>query len=249
MRAREAIDIPVQKFQLPQKSKSMSKKGKSYFTKVSKGKLVVFEGIDGSGKTTICRLLINYLKKRKIPFSHYSFPRYDKPWGKLIRRYLDGEFGSVGEVDPYLASVLYAGDRLTAAVKINQDLKAGKIVICDRYTASNIAHQAAKVGSHRGKTFTEWVERFEYENNKIPREDLVLLLSVPPVISQKLMAKKKRDIHERNKKYLENVWQIFEDLAGKKNWRKINCVKNGKLRKPEEIHKEVLEILENRSIL
>lgn len=216
-----------------------------------KGKLIVIEGADGSGKTTQVKLLLNYLKQNKIAFAHYSFPRYDKPWGKMVRRYLDGEFGDVSAVDPYLASVLYAGDRLDAAAKIKVDLEAGKIVICDRYTASNIAHQMVKLRRRTEKSkFVKWVERFEYRDNKIPKEDLVLLLSVPPAISQKLMIKKKRDIHERNKKYLEGVWQVFEDLAKSKNyWEKVDCVKGGKLRKPEDIHEEVLEILRQKGIL
>lgn len=220
-----------------------------------KGKLIVFEGIDGSGKTTICRLLLNYLQNppngRKIPFSHYSFPRYDKPWGKMVRRYLDGEFGDVGAVDPYLASVLYAGDRLDAAGKINADLEAGKIVICDRYTASNIAHQSAKLGRQSEKSkFINWVEGFEYKDNEIPKEDLVIYLSIPVSISQKLMSKKKKDIHERNRKYLEEVRKVFEDLARSKDyWQKVDCISLGKLRKPEDIQREVLEILKLRKII
>ena len=239
---------------------------------MKRGKLIVFEGIDGSGKTTICKLLINYLKDAKISFLHYSFPRYDKPWGKLVRRYLSGEFGDVGAVDPYLASVLYAGDRLDAAAKINDDLDAGKIVVCDRYIASNIAHQAAKLITHhshqrRGSlassstrrswpkaasliTFINWIEDFEYIRNKIPKEDLVIYFSIPVEVSQKLMIKKKKDIHERNKKYLENVWQIFEDLAkSKKYWEKINCVENGRLLMPGEVFGKVLNTLNRRKIL
>ena len=227
-----------------------------------KGKLIVFEGIDGSGKTTICRLLLNYFKKQKINYAHYSFPRYDSPWGKMVRRYLGGEFGSVGAVDPYIASVLYAGDRFDASRNIRADLDKGKIVVCDRYVASNVAHQAAKLITHHSRqrrgspeaasliTFINWIEEFEYANNKIPREGLVILLSVAPAISQRLMNKKKKDIHEKDKDYLKDVWRVFEDLAkSKSNWGKVDCVRGGKLRKPEDIHKEVLQILKERHIL
>jgi len=239
----------------------MLKKGRFFFTtafakasgvkKVSKGRLVVFEGIDGSGKTTICKLLLNYLKKQRIACAHYSFPRYDEPWGKMVRRYLDGEFGDVDEVNPYLASVLYAGDRAAALEEIRKDLAQGKIVVCDRYVASNVAHQMVKIKDQKLKIkYKEWMEEFEYISNKIPREDLVILLSVTPSISQRMMSKKKKDIHERNKSYLENVWQVFEDLAKSKNyWEKVDCVGGGKLRKPEEIQGEVLEILKLRKII
>jgi len=233
----------AQKKLLHQKLKSMARK--------SKGKLIVFEGIDGSGKTTQVTLLLKYLISGKIAFSHYSFPRYEMPWGKMVRRYLDGEFGNVGEVDPYLASVLYTGDRLSASDDIRADLASGKIVICDRYIASNIAHQATKLKVKSEKLkFIQWIEQFEYEDNKIPREDLVVLLSLPPAISQKLMSKKKKDIHERDENYLIEVGGVYEQLGReKKNWVKVDCLKNGKLKKPERIFGEVLEILRKREIL
>ncbi len=240
----------------------MSKKGKSALTRSRRGRLVVFEGIDGSGKTTQVLLLLKYLRNPpaggKIPFSHYSFPRYSEPWGKMIRRYLNGEFGNVNSVNPYLAAALYAGDRLMACPSINVDLKAGKIVVCDRYIGSNIAHQAAKVESpadaktlagkqSRKSEFIEWVEKFEYKENKIPEEDLVILLSLPPAVSRKLMSKKKKDIHEKDKDYMAQVAKVFEQLAqDRKNWVRVDCVKGGKLQKPEEIHKEVLKILRTK---
>lgn len=218
---------------------------------MTKGKLLVFEGIDGSGKTTQIKLLLNYLKQEKLSFRHYSFPRYGVPWGKMVRRYLDGEFGDVGEVNAYLASVLYAGDRFAAASEIRKDLKTGKIVVCDRYVASNIAHQAAKMKSQDERSkFISWVEEFEYKQNKIPEEDLVVLLSMPAQVSQKLMKGKSKDIHESDGNYLAQVGKVYESLTTKKeNWERINCMNNGKLKKPDEIFQDVLEILEKRRIV
>ena len=135
-------------------------------------------------------------------------------------------------------------------------LRAGKIVVCDRYTGSNIAHQAAKIKDPhstkvaRGKQnerekFVQWLEKFEYEINKIPREDKVILLSVPVGFSQKLMRSKKKDIHERNKKYLSDVVRVYEELEIKRsNWEKIECVEDGNLLSREEIHEKVSRSLD-----
>ena len=229
-----------------------------------KGKLLVFEGIDGSGKTTQVKLLLNFLKRKKLSFAHYSFPRYEMPWGKMVRRYLDGEFGSVGEVNPYLASVLYAGDRFAAASEIKKNLGETKIVVCDRYVASNIAHQASKIknphfvprsGTSKGKQsekskFMDWIQRFEYQDNKIPKEDLVILLSMPAQISQRLMRAKKKDIHEKDRGYLAKVSDVYDQMANDKaNWVRVDSVGGGKLRKPDEIHDEVLSILKKHGIV
>ena len=145
---------------------------------------------------------------------------------------------------------------MAVSKKIFRWLSAGKIVVCDRYTGSNIAHQAAKIKDphftkvSRGKQnerekFVEWLEKFEYEINKIPREDKVILLSVPISFSQKLMRLKKKDIHERNKNYLSDVVRVYEELERKRAyWKKVECVENGKLLSREEIHKKVLRSLD-----
>ena len=210
-----------------------------------RGRLIVFEGADGSGKTTQAKLLFKHLKKQKIPAEYISFPIYESTWGKLVRRYLDGEFGDVGDVSPYLACVFYAGDRLSVSKKLFKWLKAGKIVVCNRYTGSNIAHQIVKIKNKKSKIkFMEWLEDFEYNQNKIPREDKVILLSVPVSFSQKLMKSKKKDIHERNKNYLADVVQIYEELERKRAyWKKVECVENGKLLSREKIHEKVLRSL------
>lgn len=210
-----------------------------------RGKLIVFEGIDGSGKATQAKLLFKYLRKQKIPAEFISFPIYTSNWGKMVRRYLDGEFGGINHVDPYLASVLYAGDRLLVSEQIKNWIRAGEIVVCDRYTGSNIAHQAAKVSSQsQREKFIAWIENFEYKGNKIPRENLVILLSIPVSKSQTLMKYRKRDIHERDRNYLVSVVEVFEDLAKKKDyWKTVECMENGRLLKPKEIHKRVLDLL------
>jgi len=220
-----------------------------------RGKLIVFEGSDGTGKTTQAKLLLDYLKNPpaggKIPSVYISFPRYqDSLWGQMVRRYLDGEFGKIDEVNPYLASVLYAGDRFSASTQIKNWLKEGKIVVCNRYFGSNLAHQVAKINSQSEKSkFIKWLEKLEYEENKIPKEDLVILLHVPVSISRKLISHRRLDIHESDLAYLEKVVNVYESFAkSRKNWVKVDCVKNGKILKPEEIHQKVFWILKERDI-
>ena len=215
------------------------------------GKLIVFEGADGSGKTVQAKLLLNFLKRNKIPCTYISFPRYeDSLWGKMVRRYLEGDFGELKNVDPYLASMLYAGDRFSASTQVREWLELGKLVICNRYVGSNLAHMAGKMKDKGLRIkFTKWLEKLEYQENKIPKEDLVIFLHVPVEISRKLIGDRKLDIHEADLGYLERVVDAYNDLAmHRKNWVKVDCVKGGKILKPEEIHKKVLEVIEKYRI-
>ena len=164
-----------------------------------KGKFIVFEGADGTGKTTQAKLLFDYLKKKKDNAVFFSFPNYKSAWGKMVRRYLDGEFGDVDQVSPYLASMLYAGDRLLESERIKKWQKVGKTIICDRYMVSNIAHQVAKLQTPNSKLqFIKWLEELEYAENKIPKPDFSILLTIPQNIAQKFMRMRDLDIHEKN---------------------------------------------------
>src|SRR3990167_11308017 len=185
-----------------------------------KGKFIVFEGADGTGKTTQAKLLFNYLKKSQKDVVFFSFPNYQSAWGRMVRRYLDGEFGDVGEVSPYLASMLYAGDRLLESPRIRKWLKDGKTIICDRYMASNIAHQAAKIKDQKLKIkYIKWLEELEYSENKIPKPDFSILLTIPQNIAQKFMRIRALDIHEKNVSYQKRVAKAFGDYAKQnKNW-------------------------------
>lgn len=219
-----------------------------------RGKLIVFEGADGAGKTTQAKLLLEFFKKNKIPVSYISFPRYKESlWGKMVARYLAGDFGNGDEVDPYLASMLYAGDRLSAADQIKKWLSDGKVVVCNRYVGSNLAHMGAKIKSASWRIkikYIKWLEKLEYEENKIPREDLVIFLHVPVDVSRNLIGDRKLDIHEKDLNYLEKVVQVYKELAeSRKNWERIDCTASGKILRPEEIHKKVLEVLSKKGII
>lgn len=217
-----------------------------------KGKLIVLEGSDGSGKTTQAKLLLNYLQKNHIPSAYVSFPRYEKSlWGKMVKRYLHGDFGNVADVDPYLASMLYAGDRLSARDEIRKWLDDEKIVVANRYIGSNLAHMGGKIKDKGLRMqFIKWLEKLEYGENGIPREDLVIYLAVPVDLSQKLMADRKLDIHEKDVDYLERVADVFEMLSEqKKNWAKVACTKGDKILAPAEILIKVLAVLKQKGIL
>ena len=161
----------------------------SYLTKHNyPGKLIVIEGSDGSGKTTQLQLLKKYIDEKKIKTQTVDFPQYyDSFYGKFIARYLRGEFGDLATVNPYLISFPYALDRLTAAKKIYSWLKSGKIVLLNRYTPSNLAHQSSRLEKKEREEYLKWSLEFEYKENKLPPEDLVIFLYVPYKYAQKLM--------------------------------------------------------------
>lgn len=214
-----------------------------------KGKFIVFEGADGSGKTTHAKLLFEHLKKTKAPAAYISFPRYkDSVWGAMVRRYLDGDFG---KLDARLASMLYAGDRFSAASEIRDWLGAGKIVVCDRYVASSVAHQGGKIKSQSERAkFIKWLEDLEYGENRIPKEDLVIFLDMPLEFCLRLMRGRKLDIHEADQDHLKNAIAIYRSFAkSRKYWQAVNPVEGGRLLSVGEVHKKVLETLKQRKVL
>ena len=222
-----------------------------------KGKFIVIEGIDGSGKATQTKLLIKRLKKMGRKTATLDFPQYyNNFFGKTIGRFQNGEFGNAPKTSPYLASVLYAADRWEAKNKIEKWLKNGKTVVLDRYASSNQIHQGGKFkNSKEKKKFFDWLEEMEFEVFKIPKPDLVIFLDVPYQTTKKLMAgnkeirkyikNSKKDKVEKNRAYQEASYRQLLNLVKRyKNWAKVNCLKNGKLLKPEEINDLVWEKVE-----
>lgn len=228
-----------------------------------RGKLIVIDGADGSGKTTQLSLLKDYLSSKKIPVETVDFPRYyDSFYGKMIARFLRGEFGKLLDVNPYLISVIYAADRAMAAPEMYQWLEAGKIILANRYATSNLAHQAFRLPKRKRKEFIDWDLELEYEVNRIPKEDLVIYLYVPNEISLKLLRNKDRlnrayakgkqkDIVERDRIYLKNSEEAYLTLVKKfPHWVKIYCVdKNGKMKSKEEIHEMIIKALQKKGII
>ncbi|MFH1316547.1 MAG: dTMP kinase [Candidatus Woesearchaeota archaeon] len=216
--------------------------------KKKKGRLIVIEGIDGSGKATQTKILLNHLKKNKIKCSSFSFPNYSTKYGKLIRKCLSGELGSIDEVDPYYFASLYSEDRKLASENIKKDLKNGKIVVIDRYAYSNF-HQMSKLPEKEQPAFLRWIIKNEFKNNKLPKEDLLLYLYIPVKDVLRLIKKrsknKKLDIHEDNEKHLKDTQDIFLDQAKKnKSWHKIDCTKNNNVLSKKEISSKINKIVE-----
>lgn len=218
-----------------------------------KGKFIVIEGTDGSGKTTQVELLTQELKQKNVPYEVIDFPRYDdNPYGALVGRYLKGEFGGLYQVSPYLASLPYTMDRLLALPLINEWISVGKLVIANRYVSANKGHMAAKLPVAERVRFIKWIDRLEYETNKIPKPDLTLLLFLPAELGQMHVDKrgKGRDIHERNLKYQGDTADIFLHLAKTEpNWIVIDCFHNGSIKSREEIHKQIMQVLAERKII
>lgn len=222
----------------------------------SRGKLIALEGIDGSGKLTQLDLLARELDARGFPVFRISFPRYESFFGKLVGRYLNGDFGDLSAVDPHLSALLYAGDRMEAKPEIEAALSAGKIVLADRYIGSNLAHQSARVPAEQREEFLAWLKRLEYGLYALPAEDLVVYLRVPVAEAQRLVGLKsareytslKHDIQEADIKHLEETAIIYDRLATEANWARIDCINtaSGVLYSPAEIHRAVLQAVENR---
>ncbi|OGE25003.1 hypothetical protein A3C26_01190 [Candidatus Daviesbacteria bacterium RIFCSPHIGHO2_02_FULL_39_12] len=216
-----------------------------------KGKLIVFEGIDGSGKTIQVNLLADYLKAKNIPFEIISFPRYENNlYGKLIRRYLEGEFGSLQEVNPYLVALAYADDRVLAKDLIRGWLNDGKVVIANRYVSSSKAHLGANLAEEKRQEFINWIEQLEYQTNKIPRENLTIFLKLEPKIGQQnILDENELDIHEGDLGYQTKTDKIYQELAASPNWYTVNCMGSGKMRMPEDIHQEIVKLLHSNMLL
>jgi dTMP kinase len=222
----------------------------------ARGKLIAFEGIDGAGKRTQIDLLSQALARRGVPQARYSFPRYDSFFGRLVARYLNGDFGPLDRLDAHFSALLFAGDRLEAKGEIEATLAQGKTVLTDRYIASNLAHQAARVELQQREEFLAWLRRLEYEIYRLPAEDLVVYLRLPAAEAQRLVGRKAprdytklpRDRHEADLAHLEKAAQIYDQLATSSNWASVECFDTsaGTMHPPEIIHRGVIAAVEVR---
>ena len=222
----------------------------------SRGKFIVLEGIDGSGKRTQLELLARAFAGRGVPFSQVSFPNYEGFFGKLVAKFLNGEFGALAAVDPHFSALLYAGDRLEAKPRVEANLAAGETVLADRYIASNLAHQGARVPREKRREFLEWLERLEYEIYGLPPEDLVIHLRVPAGEAHRLIGEKParsytklgRDLQEADVRHLETAAEVYDELARRNNWVTIECydARAKTLRTPAAIHEEIIRAIDAR---
>ncbi len=225
-----------------------------------RGHFIVFEGTDGSGKATQVKLLRAELQRKGVKHQVIAFPRYGgNPYSKLISNYLNGDFGEVDEVNNYLISLAYAGDRFLAKEIINDWLDQGYLVIADRYVSSNKAFMGAKLPKDKRQEFIDWLDDLEYSINGIPREELTLFLNVPVDLTFKNVAQKggrdylknqTHDIHERNLNYQEETRKVYLGISEiEPGWEVINCIIKDKMIDRQTIHSQIKQILSNKEII
>jgi dTMP kinase len=227
--------------------------------KKQRGKLIVIDGTDGSGKATQTNLLVKHLEQDGKKVKIIDFPDYySNFFGKFIGHCLSEQYYNFVKVHPKIASVLYAADRFESKNKIEKWLFWGNIVIANRYVSANQIHQGGKItNTKKRESFLKWLAQMEYEVFKIPKPDVVFFLSVPIPTALELIHQrnksenrnylgkkknKKEDVHEKDVQFLENSRKSALWLAKtQKDWIKIECVKNGILKNRENIHQEIYE--------
>ena len=225
-----------------------------------RGKLIVIEGTDCSGKETQTKLLIKKLKEKNINIYNFSFPNYDSPTGKIIggpylgKDYICDSYFEEGpsHVSPKVASLYYAADRLYNIDRINLLLEEGNHVILDRYVYSNMAHQGGKISSLlERREIYDWLYTLEFDLLELPKPDIAIFLHMPTDVAQKLKEgrKEKPDGHERDINHLINAENAYIELAEKYNMKKIECSCNENPRDIEaisnDIYNYVISTLEN----
>lgn len=216
------------------------------------GKLIVIEGLDGSGKATQAALLAKALEKENRKVKQVTFPDYQSDSSALVRMYLSGEFGDKPDsVNAYAASTFYAVDRYASFQKNWKAFyEAGGIVVADRYTTSNAVHQCAKLPSTEWKEYLDWLFSFEYEKIQIPAPDLVIYLDMDPMVSQKLMDGRyqnsgSKDIHEKDVEYLKRSRKSARYCQQQLGWKCIPCDDGTAPYSIEQIAARVLETVKD----
>ena len=214
------------------------------------GKLIVLEGLDGSGKSTQLSLLPDGLKENGIECKTVSFPDYQSSSSALVKMYLNGDFGKKpDDVNAYAASAFYTVDRFASYKSDWGDYyNNGGTVIAGRYTTSNAVHQTSKLPENEWTGFLDWLYDFEYNKISIPKPDKVIFLDMPVEVSQKLLSKRycgdnaKKDIHESDVSYLSKCRKAALFTAEYSDWDIVPCAENGEARSIEDIAADVLKI-------
>lgn len=214
-------------------------------------KLIIIEGLDGSGKSTQVALLQKYFDEHGIAYKKIKLPDYDSPSSTLVNMYLGGEFGkSADDVNAYAAGAFYAVDRF-ASYKLNwgKDYENGTVILADRYATSNSIYQMEKISEDKWNEYLEWSADFEYEKIGIPKPDAVIYLDMPVDISQKLMTNRyngdeaKKDVHEVDVEFLKKCRKSALYAAEKQGWKIVSCSDGQNPLLIEEIHNKIVDIV------
>ncbi|RMG41030.1 MAG: dTMP kinase [Planctomycetota bacterium] len=215
---------------------------------------VAFEGIDGSGKGTQARMLAERLQAVGTTCQVIAFPRYGETrFGRAISDYLNGAYGDLHSVHPVLASVLYAGDRFESRELLQSAAARNAVVILDRFTASNVAHQAAKLPEPERPAFIQWITGIEHDVFGMPHPDVTVLLDIEPELAQRRVSGKAprgythatHDLHESDRAYLAEVRRVYLQLAEREpNWYVVAATDGeGRPRSPDQIAARIWDIL------
>ena len=211
------------------------------------GQLIIFEGLDGSGKGTQTKLTAQRLQQQGYDLRQITFPDYESESSALVRMYLSGAFGDKpDDVNAYAASSFYAVDRY-ASYKTGwgEFYREGGLVLSDRYTTSNAVHQASKEPEQDREKFFAWLYDLEYRHMGLPVPDLVLYLDVPTELTDQMLRRREHDththadIHEQNMDYLRRCRATGLQAAKYYGWTVIACAKDGKMRSIDDIHNEI----------
>ncbi len=211
------------------------------------GKLIVIEGLDGSGKSTQLNLLPEFFESKGLDCKTVSFPCYESDSSALVKMYLKGEFGTKpSDVNAFASSVFYTVDRFASYKKDWGDFyNNGGVIISGRYTTSNAVHQTSKLPKEEWETFLDWLYDFEYNKVGIPKPDKVIFLDMPVDVSQKLLSgryggnESQKDIHESDTEYLSKCRESAYFTAKYSDWTIISCAENGEPRSVEDISKDI----------
>lgn len=217
------------------------------------GKLIVIDGTDGSGKATQVKLLADRLEKAGFQVEVADFPQYGKKSAGMVEEYLSGRYGDAESVSPYVASILYSVDRYDASFQIKKWLSEGKVVVSNRYTSSNMAHQGGKIKNPlERKAFFDWIKNLEEQIFRIPKPDLTFFLHVEAHLAQDLTkqrakvdwAGKIKDIHEESLKHLKEAEKTYIEISQSfENITLISCMDNGRLASKDEISNVLWELI------
>ncbi|MCA9331927.1 FAD-dependent thymidylate synthase [Candidatus Saccharibacteria bacterium] len=224
-------------------------------SKTQQGAFIVIEGTDGSGKGTQFKRLISRLEEQGYDVATFDFPQYEQPSSHFVRQYLNGQYGTADEVGPYTGSLFYALDRYEVAPKIKQALAEGKVVLANRFTGSNMAHQGTKfTNAEQRRGYFIWLDNLEFQMLGIPRPDKSIVLRVPADIAQNLVDQKearsytdkKRDIHEADLNHLQRSVEVYDDLCQlfPKDFTRIDCVRNRTLMSIEQIEEQLWQTIQ-----
>lgn len=215
-------------------------------------KLIIIEGLDGSGKSTQTALLEKYLENQKINFKKIKLPDYESPSSTLVNMYLGGAFGSdASAVNAYAAGAFYAVDRY-ASYKLNwgSDYENGTLILADRYATSNSIYQMEKLDKSEWDAYLDWSSDFEYNKIGIPRPDLVIFLDMPVEVSQKLMTSRydgdenKKDVHEANVEFLNKCRKSALYTAERQGWVVIPCSDGENPLPVSDIHNKIIKYVD-----